>query len=160
MGNGKKIRTILLFFVDIISIVIAYMLTFYAKYGGNGNWDYISIFSKHLVVIVGLYVIPMMFFKMYRSLWRNAGFEEFLRVGIAVTIGFLLNVVYLNVSANEIPLILTILAGVLIYFMFILARLSYRLIKRIKLLRIILFDHTSKRVLVIGAGTCGTLAVR
>ena len=159
MGKGKKIRTILLFLVDIISVMLAYLLSFYARYGGNGSWSFLEIISKHLFVIAGLYVVPMAFLKMYRSLWRVAGFEEFLRVGIAVAIGFLLNVIYLNSGAEEIPLILTILSAVLIYFFFVLVRLSYRILKRIKLFGTVLLDDTSERVLVIGAGMCGTLVI-
>ena len=159
MGKGKKIRTILLFLVDIISVMLAYLLSFYARYGGNGSWSFLEIISKHLFVIAGLYVVPMAFLKMYRSLWRVAGFEEFLRVGIAVAIGFLLNVIYLNSGAEEIPLILTILSAVLIYFFFVLVRLSYRILKRIKLFGTVLLDDTKERVLVIGAGMCGTLVI-
>ncbi|MGL5067487.1 MAG: polysaccharide biosynthesis protein [Sarcina sp.] len=161
MGNGKRLRTVILLFVDIAAIFIAYMFSFYARYGGveNLTTNYNTRFISHFVVIAALYIIPMACLKMYRSLWRIAGFEEFVRVGIAVLIGFLLNIVYSNFAAKEIPVVLTILSGVLIGFAVIGVRLSYRIYRRIVLYGTIYLDKTSERVLVIGGGLCGTLVI-
>ncbi|MGL4762354.1 MAG: polysaccharide biosynthesis protein [Sarcina sp.] len=159
MGNGKKLRSILLLFVDIIAITLAYLFSFYARYGEAGNLEFIGIITKYLVVIIGLYIIPMVFLKMYRSLWRIAGFEEFLRAGIAVLMGFFLNVIYSSLVAKEIPLVLTVLAGVLTAFIVVGVRLSYRIFRRLMLYGTIFLDSTSKRVLVVGGGLCGTLVI-
>ncbi|MGL5575939.1 MAG: polysaccharide biosynthesis protein [Sarcina sp.] len=159
MGSGKKLRTILLLFVDIIAITLAYLFSFYARYGENGSLEYVGIISNHLPIIIGLYILPMIFLKMYRSLWRVAGFEEFLRTGIAVTMGFLLNIIYSNGGTQDLPFILTALSAVLICFMVIGVRLSYRIFRRIMLYGTIFLDKTSERVLVIGAGFCGTLVI-
>ena len=96
---------------------------------------------------------------MYRSLWRAAGFEEFLRAGLAVMIGFLLNVIYANLVATEIPFVLSVLSGILVFMMVIGERLSYRIIRRLIVYGSIFLDKTSQKVLVIGAGSCGRLVI-
>ena len=159
MGKGRKIRIILLFFFDIIAIILAYLFSFYVRYGENKSLEYLAVISRDLPIIIALYIIPMIFFKMYRSLWKSAGLEEFLRVSIAVIIGFLLNTAYLTIRVKEIPFILIVLSAILVYFLFALTRLSHRIFRRIKLFGKILFNNKSKRVLVIGAGMCGTLVI-
>ncbi|MGL5577303.1 MAG: polysaccharide biosynthesis protein [Sarcina sp.] len=160
MGSGKKLRTVILLFVDMIIIFLAYLFSFYARFDGivEGT-SYNLVFTKHLSIIIALYIIPMAFLRMYRSLWRIAGFEEFLRAAISIILGMTLNLIYSNIAGTNIPIILTILSGVLIGVAVISVRLSYRIIRRIILYGTIFLDKTSERVLVIGGGLCGTLVI-
>ncbi|MGL4656089.1 MAG: nucleoside-diphosphate sugar epimerase/dehydratase [Sarcina sp.] len=160
LGSGKKLRTVILLFVDMFVIFLAYLFSFYARFGGYGEaLTYNTIFTKHLIVIIALYILPMALLRMYRSLWRIAGFEEFLRAGISVLLGLLLNIAYSGIVGTNIPVVLTILSGVLIGVAVISVRLSYRIIRRIILYGTIFLDKTSERVLVIGGGLCGTLVI-
>ncbi len=161
MGSGKRLRTVILLFVDIVAIFMAYMFSFYIKYGEAGHIgiDDSAIFTSHFIVIAALYIIPMACLRMYRSLWRIAGFEEFVRVGISVSIGFILNIIYSLVVAKEIPITLTVLSSILIGFAVIGVRLSYRIYRRLVLYGTIYLDKTSERVLVVGGGLCGTLVI-
>ena len=160
MGNGKKLRAILLLFVDMFIIFFAYVVSYYIKYEGTGN-NIVNadIFMKHIPIIIGLYILPLVLCKMYRSLWRIAGFEEFLRAGMAVAVGYFLNIIYANTIATEISTILSTLAGLIICVSIIGVRLSYRILRRVVLYKTIFLDNTSQRVLIIGAGACGRLVI-
>ncbi|MGL5766580.1 MAG: polysaccharide biosynthesis protein [Sarcina sp.] len=159
MGNGKKLRAIILFLADIVAIFGVYLFSFFVKYGDGDLISYIEGFSKNIYIIIILYILPMIFLKMYRSLWREAGFEEFLRIGIAVIIGLFLNISYSLIFEIKIPFIITFLAGCLIFMVFSGMRLSYRIVRRLSLYGTIFLDNTSKRVLIIGAGACGKLMI-
>ncbi|MGL5820113.1 MAG: hypothetical protein ACRCYE_00540 [Sarcina sp.] len=133
MGNGKKLRAIILFLADIVAIFGVYLFSFFVKYGDGDLISYIEGFSKNIYIIIILYILPMIFLKMYRSLWREAGFEEFLRIGIAVIIGLFLNISYSLIFEIKIPFIITFLAGCLIFMVFSGMRLSYRIVRRLSL---------------------------
>ncbi|MGL5821828.1 MAG: polysaccharide biosynthesis protein [Sarcina sp.] len=159
MGKGKKLRSVLLLITDFIAIYLAYFFSFFIRFYGNGDYDYNSLILEHFIFIAIGYIIPMIIFKMYRSLWREAGFEEFVRCGIAISLGFLINIIYDLLVATEIPIFITFFATILIFAMQAGARLSYRIIRRLMLYGTIFLDNSSQRVLVIGAGACGTLAI-
>ena len=160
MGNGKKLRAVLLLLVDMFIVFFAYVVSYYIKYEGTGsNIVNADIFMKHIPIIIGLYILPLVLCRMYRSLWRIAGFEEFLRAGMAVAVGYLLNVIYANTIATEISTILSTLAGLIICVSIIGVRLSYRILRRILLYKTIFLDNTSQKVLIIGAGSCGRLVI-
>ena len=149
----------MLFFVDIIAICLAYVFSFLVRYNDTAFIEYASSLKSHLIFIIMLYMIPLFACKMYRSLWREAGFEEFIRGAIAVATGFLLNIIYANVINAEIPHILTFLAAILIFVMITGERLSYRILRRFALYGSIYLDKTSQKVLIIGAGACGRLVI-
>ncbi|MGL4990055.1 MAG: polysaccharide biosynthesis protein [Sarcina sp.] len=159
MGNGKKLRSILLVIADIIAIWIAYSFSFFVRYSEVTKTGYTKIFTQHLFVIILLYMIPMLGYKMYRSLWKAAGLEEFVRGAAAVGTGFILNLVYGNIVGSKIPVVLTFLSAILIFVAVVGERLSYRIIRRIIIYGTIFLDKTSERVLVIGAGSCGRLVI-
>ncbi|MGL4740736.1 MAG: polysaccharide biosynthesis protein [Sarcina sp.] len=159
MGKGKKLRSVLLLLTDFIAIYLAYFFSFFIRFYGNGDYDYNALILKHFIFIAIGYIVPMILFKMYRSLWREAGFEEFVRCGIAIALGFIVNMFYDLLVAKEIPVFITLFATILIFAMQAGARLSYRIIRRLFLYGTIFLDNSSQRVLVIGAGSCGTLAI-
>lgn len=159
MGKGKKIRTMLLFLVDVLAIYIVYKFSFFVKYSDIMTFEYSTIFTNHLFIIIALYILPMIICRMYRSLWRTAGLEEFVRAGVAIATGMTLNIIYGELVAKKIPLVLSILSGILIFMMIIGERLSYRIIRRLMLYGSIFLDKTSKRVLVVGAGSSGRLVI-
>lgn len=159
MGKGKRLRTFLLLLVDIICINIAYLSSLYVRFELNIPIEYMDSYLNNIGIIILLYVIPMLSLKMYRSLWRNAGFDEFIRAGFAVSFGFLFNIIYMNFKGNSIPQILTVLSAVLIFMAVIGTRLSYRVLRRLIIYKTIFLDKESKRVLIIGAGSCGRLII-
>lgn len=159
MGNIKKMKSFMLLILDIILINLAYLFGFYVKYGADVIYQYDNLYLKQALIITVIYLVPMLFLKMYRSLWREAGFDEFIRTGIAVFIGFILNFIYAVSIGSEIPSILTILSAILIFTFVVGIRLSYRIVRRLIIYKSIYLDKNNKEVVVIGAGECGKLVI-
>ena len=59
MGSGKKLRTILLFFVDMFAVFLAYSFSFFVKYEELEKIWTREVFTKHIVFIIALYIIPL-----------------------------------------------------------------------------------------------------
>lgn len=159
MGSVKKVKSFILFILDVILINLAYLFSFYVKYDMQMLQKYNDIYLKNALIITLIYIIPMLCLKMYRSLWRDAGFDEFIRAGGAICIGFILNVLYINVFNVEIHIVLTVLSAVLIFVLIVGLRLSYRIVRRLIVYKSLYLDEDCKEVLVIGAGECGRLVI-
>ena len=77
LKNGKAIRSVLLLFTDIIAINIALVFSFFVRYDKLLPEQYSSEIKVIIPILILSYLLPLISFKMYRSLWRNAGFDEF-----------------------------------------------------------------------------------
>lgn len=157
--NGKKVRSILLFLVDIIAINIALRFSFYVRYDSISP----NIFKEEVMVVtlilLGSYLIPLISLKMYRSLWRNAGFDEFTRVSIAVVIGVVVSNAILAIIKTQVPFVIVFLTGVLVYLAVIGTRLSYRIVRRLIIFGSIFLEKDYKKVLIIGAGAYAQIII-
>lgn len=157
--NGKKIRSTLLFFTDIIAINLALMFSFYIRYERFIPEIHKNEFKSVSVILLLSYLIPLISFKMYRSLWRNAGFDEFVRASMAVAIGVLASNLLILIKGTAIPFVIILATGILIYLAVIGSRLSYRLIRRLALFGSIFLEKNYKKVLIIGAGAYAHLII-
>lgn len=157
--NGKKIRSTLLFFTDIIAINLALMFSFYIRYERFIPEIHKNEFKSVSVILLLSYLIPLISFKMYRSLWRNAGFDEFVRASMAVAIGVLASNLLILIKGTAIPFVIILATGILIYLAVIGSRLSYRLIRRLALFGSIFLEKDYKKVLIIGAGAYAHLII-
>ena len=154
MNKIRKWRVELLIILDIISILVAYFFASFIKFG-----TYIpntSIFKnkKIIFLVIILYLIPLSIFKMYRSLWSNAGIDEIVNGLIACSIGLILNCIFDIVCTLRIPLSIEIASGIFIFFLTTCLRISYRIYRRIIICKTRKNSSYKKRVLVIGAGSC------
>lgn len=159
MKSRKKIRSTLLLFLDVILINLAYLFSFYVKYDLNMHTKFVDMYLDKAIIITLIYIVPMILLNMYRSLWKDAGFDEFIRTGIAIFIGFIFNLIYMNFTDSRVPMVLTILASILIFVLLVGVRLSYRILRRVIIYKSIFLNKNNIDVLVIGAGECGKLVI-
>lgn len=157
--NGKKVRSILLFLVDIVTINIALMFSFYVKYDSFLPNKFETEFKVTILILLISYLTPLISLKMYRSLWRNAGFDEFTRASMAVAMGLIVSNTLLVVINIKIPFVIILLTGILIYLAVIGSRLSYRITRRIFLFGSIFLEKDYKKVLIIGAGAYAQIII-
>lgn len=160
----RRLKMGMLLAIDIILINIAYILAYYIRFSFTIEDIYLSNYVKHLPLIITFYLIPMMCFKMYRSIWHIAGFEEFSKGVIASLIGAILNFSYTCFVPNRVPRRVTIIAGILVMLFTVGVRLSFRAIRRVIIYKSDL-EHSVKKgvkrenVLIIGAGFAGNLII-
>lgn len=157
--NGKRVRSILLFLADIVTINIALVFSFYVRYDNFLPNNFRAQYKITVLILLMSYLIPLISFKMYRSLWRNAGFDEFIRASMAVVIGIVVSNTLLAAINTQIPFIIIFLTGILIYLVVIGSRLSYRIIRRIFLFGSIFLEKDYKKVLIIGAGAYAQIII-
>ncbi|WWU64286.1 nucleoside-diphosphate sugar epimerase/dehydratase [Clostridium baratii] len=159
MNRIKRWRVPILLIADIVFINIAYLFSFVVRFDFNIPSNYIQTYMKMLPVILLVYIIPLALFKMYRSLWSNASIDEFIKGLIACIIGGGISLIYNNIGSRTLPNSIVILSAILIYVMVVGVRLSYRIYRRIVIYGKIDVKTSKKRVLIIGAGSCGHMVI-
>ena len=155
MSNYKRIKILILLALDIIAILIAYTFSFYVKTDELVT----NIYWGNAIITVIIYLVPMFLFKMYRSLWRFAGIEEFVKVIYAISIGLVLNIIYSLIVKSHIPIIITILSGILIFVLIVGVRLAYRILDEIRNSRKYFKNKNIEKILLIGAGSAGRVII-
>ncbi len=159
MGNDKKrLRIFLLLMMDIILINIAYMVSFYIRLGSIYNEVYNDIYVTYLPLILISYIGVLAIFKMYRSIWRIAGIDEVIQGVSACIIAGVINFVILEFMPFRIPRVVTVLSCFFIIAFVLGVRLSYRFIRRISVYGNVYWGNGEK-VLIYGAGACGSLLI-
>lgn len=159
MNKIKKWRVPLLLIADIIFINIAYLFSFIVRFDFNISNDYVQSYIRMLPIILLSYIIPLALFKMYKSLWSNASIDEFIKGLIGCIIGCVINLIYNNIGNRNLPNSIVILSAILIYVMVVGIRLSYRIYRRIIVYGKLDVKNAKKRVLVVGAGSCGHMVI-
>ncbi|MPQ42288.1 polysaccharide biosynthesis protein [Clostridium tarantellae] len=160
MKLAQKTKVILLLFMDIFLISIAYLFSLYIRFAADVPAIYMVLYFKYMAIILALYIIPLYIFKMYKSLWSTAGIDEAIQGGTACFIGMTLSVLVMFILPSRIPVSVNILSGILITFSVIGARLSFRVYRRLIIYKDYMYSKDkgdATRVLVVGAGSCAQM---
>ena len=158
MENKKIFKMSMLIITDIILINIAYLISFYIRLGTVYNEVYNDIYVTYVPLIVVSYVGILALFKMYRSVWKIAGIDEVIQGIVACFLAGTFNFIILEFMPFRIPRVVTLLSCFFITVFIIGIRLSYRLVRRLFLYGNLFFGD-GERVLIIGAGACGSLLI-
>lgn len=145
--------------LDFLMIGFAYYLAFWTGYGLSMNDESLKLFLRTLpIALVGSY-LSFFVFGVYRGVWRYVGVDDLLRYGKATLGGVVISIVgvtLLNTSGHISPVIFILFA---IYLLLSLtaSRSSFKILDQI-------YGHQTKgkeeRVLIVGAGDAGEMAVR
>lgn len=161
VGFLKKYRSILLSVFDIVMVLVAYFVALWLRLDFSLRE---MVYFHHLVqlspVIVFSYFLAFKLAKVDRTLWLSPSLDEALRVSVASLAGFIvvffvcefITPIHLPLSVHFIALMLTVL-------MLLFVRFSYRIYR--------LLDSLSgsgvvksKRTLIVGAGSSGTMLLK
>ncbi len=119
---------------------------------------YKDAFIKFAPIYAGLSVIVLLFFRLYRSVWRFASFSELIRVILASFTASVLHTVLITLLYCRMPISYYVF-GSCVQFMFLLAiRFGYRLI-RVELRRC-KNEADEKHIMLIGAGSAGKMIIQ
>ncbi|MBB6713537.1 nucleoside-diphosphate sugar epimerase/dehydratase [Clostridium gasigenes] len=151
-------KTILLMIIDIFFMNMAYLFAINITYPGRFT-EMTTIYSKDFIVISIIYLIFFYAFRMYHSLWDLTGTDEFLLgVGGNILAG-IVAIIYTRGIGATIPLNVTVL-GTILTVVFVLGyRIIYRVYRRALLYLPYKDSLDQSRVMVIGAGSAGTMIV-
>ena len=159
--RNRKFKITTLVFIDLILIYLSYYLAFiFRLYYDDGLRDITLIYSGHLVrisIFAIIYVIVFYMFKQYKSIWTLAGYDEFINGVIASVVVMALNIGLSFLERNRIPLMVTILAGIMVMITCNGVRIFWRVCRRAINYAEVEKSRDIKNVLIIGAGSGGAL---
>ena len=148
--------------MDSILIFFAYFVAFMFRF------KYTDISIADVVVLYGNYIGKMFFicalfigifvvFRQYKSIWSIASIDEFIGGVIASSIGTIITLTISHFDNNRIPLMITIMAGIMIMIFCNGIRIGWRIVRRTLIFITDRSNGNYKRVLVVGAGGAGAL---
>ncbi len=155
----KKLRGLLLLCFDVISINISFLIAFMLRFDWHIPAKYLNVYLDNFVIISCLKIFLLIFFKMYRNLWRYASIDEATQIISAVLAAngtilsfFIFKGVVIPSSVYLIMTLLdiTFLGGV---------RFSYR-VTRTYFRAHFGLGLIKKRIMVVGAGTAGSIVIK
>lgn len=159
----KKLRQLILLAADIIIVYSCIFLSLFIRFDGSIPPHYLSLGLTHgiyfSVVMAGVFFI----FELYKSLWQYAGVKELVTILLACFSGTVINAMLELLLPQRLPLSIFVTAGVLITALVGGVRISFRLLRRI---RLAMWDKEhcrhcdKKRVMVVGAGDGGSRIIR
>lgn len=154
----NKLRTFILVIIDIFMVNMAYLLsiniTFYERFT-----EISTIYQKDVVIVTIIYLVCFTLFQMYSSLWHLTGTDEFLLgAGGGILAGALV-ILYTRSIGATIPLNVCVI-GTMLTCIFVLGyRVLYRVYRRTLLYVPYKYSKDQQRVMIIGAGSAGTMII-
>ena len=162
--QNKKAKMLTLVIVDLLLIFCSYFVAFIFRF------KYTDISIAEIVVMYGSYISKIflmslifigifMAFKQYKSIWSIASIDEFLRGIIATGLATSVVLIISYLDKRRIPLMVTIMAGIMIMVFCNGIRIGWRVVRRTLIFITDRSNGSCKRVLVVGAGGAGALVV-
>ena len=154
----KKWKTLIVMLIDIFMVNMAYLLSINIVKGEIFT-EIAKIYTNDVVVLSLIYIVCFYLFKMYESLWHLTGTDEFLLgVGGNILAG-ILSIGYTRIFGSTIPLNVMVV-GILLSIFFVLGyRILYRVYRRTLLYIPFKYSADQRRVMVVGAGSAGTMII-
>ena len=151
----KRIAEVL---IDCVLIALSFAMAFAIRFDGLPP-EYVSIVAQSLPILIPIKLVIFFYFGLYRGIWRYVGIQDLINIIKAVTVSALLSVVVMTMAFRfegysravffiDWMVLLLAISGV---------RLGIRLIKEYLES---LVKAESKRLLILGAGDAGEIALR
>ncbi|VYU31437.1 NAD-dependent epimerase/dehydratase family protein [Clostridium tertium] len=154
----NRIKTFILVIIDVFMINMAYLLainiTFYDRFT-----EIATIYQKDIFVVTIIYIICFTLFKMYSSLWHLTGTDEFLLGAGGGILAGAISIVYTRTIGATIPLNVSVIGTILTCILVLGYRVLYRVYRRALLYMPYKYSEDQKRVMIIGAGSAGTMII-
>jgi UDP-GlcNAc:undecaprenyl-phosphate GlcNAc-1-phosphate transferase len=145
--------------LDFILIGFAYYLSFWTRYGLSLNESALELFLRSLPIAYAAAYISFFVFGVYRGVWRYIGVDDLIRYTKA-TLGCIVlgaSAIYILNTGLVISPVIFILFALFLFLGLAASRISFKTLDQF-------YGHQPKpkeeRVLIIGAGDAGEMAVR
>jgi FlaA1/EpsC-like NDP-sugar epimerase len=159
MEGLMKIKKLILVFIDMALIMLSYLSAFYFIFQNKVPQQYSNSFMHNIIAIICIYIILLYIFRLYESLWRYASIDEFvLGIGGCV-VAELVIITYCTLIGAQLPYNISILSGIFSVIYIVGFRMSFRIYRRFAIQFSRLNKKNYKRVMVIGAGSAGTMII-
>ncbi|WP_020492379.1 MULTISPECIES: nucleoside-diphosphate sugar epimerase/dehydratase [unclassified Dehalobacter] len=157
-------RTLFFMLTDAILINLALFLSFYLRLSEEADLQvefvkYLGTYLNAAIVSTFVLIVVFHFFGLYKNIWRYASVRELLSIVYAVTVGAALTVMVVYFIS---PLRLPHSVSVYFWLMLIVLIGGLRFSQRMRQENAIfaVSNKSQRKVLIIGAGDAGVLALR
>ncbi len=153
----KKCREGILCTIDLSIVLVSFFLAYFSKVDFNlyrlGTIDALSI-AVVLIVVLIIYTLSFLIFRIHKSLWKYIGLVEAFRIGLSVFCASLvLTLAVLFSSLNGFYISVIFIAGLLTILLMFNVRLVYRLLR--KYTAKMSNEGPKENVIIVGAGDGG-----
>ena len=160
--RNRKIKILTLISIDILMIMLSYFFGYVFRFYFHNTSlikivDYYNDDILKIILFTIIYIVIFYLFRQYKSIWTLAGINELINGILAVSIGITIAIIISLISKDRIPLMVTILAGIMILILCNGVRLGWRVLRRIIINIVCKEMENVKNVLIIGAGAGGAL---
>ncbi len=156
----KKYRGLILCIGDLCVVILSFLLSYWARMDFNITRIGEVNLGTALIgfgIVLTVYTICFLAFKIYKSLWKYIGLVETLRIGMAVVCASaILIALVLLCSINSFYISIIFTAGLLAVLMMFNMRLLYRLLRRYSMKS----GLPKENVVIIGAGDGGYILLK
>jgi FlaA1/EpsC-like NDP-sugar epimerase len=160
-ATGRLWNTLLVF-LDAAVVIVATVVAYYARFEGAVPQEFADWIAPAAAAAIVVYIALFALFGLYRLVLRFVGVDTLIRLFGAVTLGFavLVTVDMLMPLTEEftrpVPLGVLFIQAVLVFMGAAAARLAARVFIYLRWAR----PGTGRRVLIVGAGSAGSLLLR
>ena len=153
------IINIILIIYDIIAVNAAYFLALWIRFDCRFNAipkQYLNTYLNFIPIYTAICLIVFGLFRLYKSIWRFAGFRELYNIFFASLITSALHVVGITLIFRRMTIVYYVFGAVIQMILLVAVRFSYRfyLLEK-KRMSIDRSDDPRKNVMLIGAGSAG-----
>ncbi len=147
-------KIIILVLLDIMSVLLASFFPLYLRYEFSFNAIEKRFLQAYENILPFTLISTFLFFvcwKLYKSIWRYAGFTEFVNIVFATTCSAAAQVLYRFISKQYLPRSYYVLYWIFLFGFTCLIRFSYRILRTLNS-RHLHHDLSRFNVMIIGAG--------
>ena len=162
------IRTVLMYKRQIVELLVDSILVMYSlylaawlQYGGEIPHDFIASYPLLVMVLLPYSLIVFLVFRFYSHIWRYLTVSDSFRFVIAVGILALSMFLFMPLlDIFDLQFTTVIIFSIVLFLLLSVFRLSERLLFTLQKTVITVDNQTLTRVLLIGAGDSGSMALR
>lgn len=151
----KKCRELILCTIDLCIVLVSFFLAYLSKVDFNlqslSNINALNIVIALIVVLI-IYALSFLMFRIHKSLWKYIGIVEAFRIGVSVLFASLILIlIVMFTSLNSFYISVIFISGLLSILLMFNVRLVYRLLRKYTTKQ----SSPNENVIIIGAGDGG-----
>lgn len=148
-------------FIDFVAIYLSSFLGLFIRFDMNVDkipLEYRQAVSNYALIYITVTIIIFFLFHLYSTMWSVAGINEVVYIIAACGLASLIQIAGMILLEHKVPRSYYIICFVALCAFEVVIRLSYRISKT--LFSISSFEKSGKRIMIVGAGTSGTVILK
>lgn len=156
----RKYRELIVMALDLCIVLFSYLAAIFLKLDFDLS-KYMTYgyrnFLKYIVLVLVVYLISFMSFRVHKSLWSYIGVRETITIAVSIAVStFILTAIIIFTSTDLFLVSITIIAGLLCLLLMLNVRVTYRLMRNYALDK----KAPQKNALIVGAGDGGYILLK